>query len=57
MKNGVAKGVASAVNDFRKHVTVDVKRAVASQVLELQKFFDVLDLLFTNVFPYTVVIR
>ena len=57
MKNGVAEGVASEVNDYRKHVTVDPKRAVASKVWEFHKFFEVLDLRFSKAFPVTVVIR
>ena len=57
MKNGVAKGVVFEVNDFRKHVTVDPKRAVASKVWEFQKFFEVLDLGFSKAFPVTGVIR
>ena len=57
MKNGVAEGVASEVNDYRKHVTVDPKRALASKVWEFHKFFEVLDLRFPKAFPVTVVIR
>ena len=57
MKNGVAKGVVFEVNDFRKHVTVDPKRAVASKVWEFHKFFEVLDVRFSKAFPVTVVIR